>query len=105
MSLGWGLGFHLTNNLGYALLFPVGLALYSRASPRSLGGVMIGVYYLHLFLANMAVGRLGGLLETLGGGPFWLLHSGLMAAGCAILVLFAVAFRPVLAPTAERAEG
>jgi len=53
----------------------------------------------------MTVGRLGGFLETLGSGPFWLLHSGLMAAGCAILVLFAVAFRPILAPTTEAAQG
>ena len=101
MSLGWGLGFHLVNSVGYALLFPVGLALYSRASPRAVSGLVIGVFYLHLFLANMTVGRLGGLLETLGGGPFWLLHSGLMAVGCALLVVFAMAFRPVLAPTAE----
>lgn len=104
VSLGWGLGFHLVNSVGYALLFPVGLALYSRASPRALAGLMIGVYYLHLFLANMTVGRLGGFLETLGGGPFWLLHSGLMAAGCVILVVFAVAFRPILAPTTEAAQ-
>lgn len=104
VSLGWGLGFQLVNDLGYALLFPIGLALYSRAAPRAIGGLMIGVYYLHLFLANMAVGRLGGLLETLGGGPFWLLHSGLMAVGCAILVAFAVAFRPVLAPTGSQQE-
>ena len=105
VSLGWGLGFHLVNSVGYALLFPVGLALYSRASPRALSGLMIGVFYLHLFLANMTVGRLGGLLETLGGGPFWLLHSGLMAVGCVMLVVFAVAFRPVLAPTAKTAPG
>jgi len=104
VSLAWGLGFHLVNSVGYALLFPVGLALYSRASPRAITGLMIGVFYLHLFLANMTVGRLGGLLETLGDVPFWLLHSGLMAAGCAFLVLFAVAFRPILAPTAEARE-
>jgi proton-dependent oligopeptide transporter, POT family len=104
VSLAWGLGFHLVNSVGYALLFPVGLALYSRASPRAITGLMIGVFYLHLFLANMTVGRLGGLLETLGDVPFWLLHSGLMAAGCALLVLFAVAFRPILAPTTEARE-
>ena len=101
VSLGWGIGFHLVNSLGYVLLFPVGLALYSRASPRAIGGLMIGVYYLHLFLANMTVGRVGGLLESLGATSFWLLHSGLMAVGCGILVVFAMAFRPILAPTAE----
>jgi POT family proton-dependent oligopeptide transporter len=104
VSLAWGLGFHVVNNLGYALLFPVGLALYSRASPRAIAGLMIGVYYLHLFIANMAVGRLGGLLETLGNAPFWLLHAGLIAVGCAILGVFAVAFRPVLAPTTEAGQ-
>ena len=104
VSLAWGLGFHLVNSVGYALLFPVGLALYSRAAPRAITGLMIGVFYLHLFLANMTVGRVGGLLETLGDVPFWLLHSGLMAAGCALLVVFAVAFRPILAPTAEAGE-
>ena len=63
VSLAWGVGFHLVNDLGYALLYPVGLALYSRAAPRSIAGLMIGVFYLHLFLANMAVGRLGGFLR------------------------------------------
>jgi POT family proton-dependent oligopeptide transporter len=38
VSLAWGLGFHLVNSVGYALLFPVGLALYSRASPRAISG-------------------------------------------------------------------
>ena len=36
VSLAWGIGFHLVNDLGYALLYPVGLALYSRAAPRSI---------------------------------------------------------------------
>ena len=88
-----------------ALLFPVGLALYSRASPKAIGGLMIGVFYLHLFLANMVVGRVGGFLETLGGTSFWLLHSGIVATGCAVLLVFTLAFRHLLAPTGETARG
>jgi POT family proton-dependent oligopeptide transporter len=93
------------NDLGYALLYPVGLALYSRAAPRSIAGLMIGVFYLHLFLSNMLVGRLGGYLETLGGTSFWLLHSGLVAVGCGILLFFTLAFRHLLAPTGKTAPG
>ena len=101
VSLAWAIAFHLVNDLGYALLYPVGLALYSRAAPRSIAGLMIGVFYLHLFLGNMAVGRLGGFLEPLGGTSFWLVHSGLMAVGCGILLFFTLAFRHLLAPTGE----
>jgi len=105
VPLSWGVGFHLVNDLGYALLYPVGLALYSRAAPRSIAGLMIGVFYLHLFLSNMLVGRLGGYLETLGGTSFWLLHSGLVGVGCGILLFFTLAFRHLLAPTGEAARG
>ncbi len=104
VSLAWAVAFHLVNDLGYALLYPVGLALYSRAAPRSIAGLMIGVFYLHLFLGNMAVGRLGGFLEPLGGTTFWLVHSGLMALGCGILLFFTLAFRHLLAPTGESAR-
>jgi hypothetical protein len=34
VSLLWGLGFHIVNDVGFAMVFPVGLALYSRAAPR-----------------------------------------------------------------------
>jgi POT family proton-dependent oligopeptide transporter len=98
VSLAWGLGFHIINNIGFAMVFPVGLALFSRASPRSVGGLMIGVYYLHLFLANMFVGRLGGFLESMSAQNFWLMHAGLVAAGGVLLFAFAFFFHRMLAP-------
>ena len=104
-SLVYGLGFHIINDIGFAMVFPVGLALYSRASPRGVGGLMIGIYYLHLFIANMSVGRLGGLLEPMGAINFWLMHAGLVAAGGAIMFVFALLFRHLLAPTAGEPEA
>ena len=98
ISLAWGIGFHVVNDVGFAMVFPVGLALFSRVSPRAIGGLMIGVYYIHLFAANMIVGRLGGMLETLGATAFWILHAGLVATGAAIMLLFALLFRHILAP-------
>jgi len=101
VGLGWALAFHVANDIGYANIFPVGLALFSRAAPRAITGLMIGVYYLHLFAANMIVGWLGGLLEKMGPTSFWLLHAGLVAAGAAVMLLFGLVFGRILAPTVD----
>lgn len=99
-SLAWGLGFHIVNDIGFAMIFPVGLALYSRAAPRQVGGLFIGVYYLHLFLCNLATGKIGGLIETMDGAAFWGMHAGIVGAGAIILLALALLFRKLLAPTA-----
>ena len=62
---------------------------------------MIGVYYLTFFLANMGVGWLGGLLETIGGVRFWLLNAGLVASGGVLIAVFAAVFHRKLAPTVD----
>ncbi|PTY04284.1 MFS transporter [Opitutaceae bacterium EW11] len=84
-SFGWVLGFELLNSAGFANVFPVGLALYARAAPKSVSGTFIAIYYLHLFLCNNLVGWLGGLLESMGGAQFWLLHAALVAASAAVM--------------------
>jgi POT family proton-dependent oligopeptide transporter len=99
ISLVWALGFHTLNDIGFAMVFPVGLALFSRAAPHVVGGLMIGVYYLNLFAANMLVGRLGGLLESMPASSFWLMHAALIACGALAMLIFAVFFRHFLAPT------
>jgi POT family proton-dependent oligopeptide transporter len=86
-NLGWAIGFHLLNDIGFANVLPVGLALYTRASPKQITGVMIGVYYLHLFAGNVLTGWLAGQLEKMPATTFWLMHAGLMAAAAAVLLL------------------
>jgi POT family proton-dependent oligopeptide transporter len=99
----WGFAFHIINDIGFANVFPVGIALYSRASPKAVAGTMIGVYYLHLFACNLLVGRLGGFLETMAGANFWLMHAGLVGAGAVgLLVVRSFAGR-ILAPVAQDA--
>lgn len=100
VGLAWGFAFHIINDIGFANVFPIGIALYSRASPRSVGGTMIGVYYLHLFACNMLIGRLGGFLELMPAGRFWLMHAGLVAAGAVGLLVVRSRFGRILAPTA-----
>jgi proton-dependent oligopeptide transporter, POT family len=100
-GVGWALAFHVINSIGFANVFPVGLALYARASPKALAATMLGCYYVHLFLANNLVGWLGGLIEKMPGTQFWLLHAGLIAAAGAVLLLARQLFGHVLAPTDE----
>jgi len=77
----------------------VGLALYSRAAPKGLGGIMIAVYYLHLFLGNLLTGYLGGLLGTMSDVRFWLMHVGIMAASAAILLVVRFSAAHLVAPS------
>jgi len=98
VSLAWTLGYTLVNDIGFANILPVGLALYSRAAPQRLEGLMIGIYYLHLFVGNTFVGWLAGLLETMPGQAFWGLHAALVASAGVLLLAFRFVFRGVLAP-------
>lgn len=99
VPLYWALGFHILNDVGFANVLPVGLALYSRAAPRGLGGMMIAVYYIHLFIGNVLVGYVGGLLGTMPDTHFWLLHVGLMAGSAVVLLVARGFFGRLLAPS------
>lgn len=106
-GIGWVLGFELLNSIGFANVFPVGLALYVRASPKAVAGTIMGIYYLHLFMCNFFVGWLGGLVERMSGFNFWLLHAGLVG-GAGVIMLVAARtsghlLDPVAAPDAAKA--
>ncbi len=98
VGLVWGVGFHVVNDIGFANVYAIGLALYSRASPPSLGSTVVNAYSLHLFLANLLVGWLAGLLATMPAVQFWLLHAALIAGAALVLAMFARVFRTTLAP-------
>jgi hypothetical protein len=51
---------------------------------------MIAVFYLHLAFCNQLVGQLGGLLDSMPGFTFWMIHAVLVGAGA---VLFLIAGR------------
>jgi POT family proton-dependent oligopeptide transporter len=104
-GVGWVLGFELLNSIGYANVFPVGLALYARASPKAVAGTMMGVYYLHLFMGNNLVGWLGGLLERMSGIQFWLLQAALVGGAMLFMLLAWRMFAHLLAPTGPNSNG
>jgi POT family proton-dependent oligopeptide transporter len=100
VSFAWTLGYTIVNDLGFANILPVGLALYSRVAPKRLEGLVIGVYYLHLFIGNTFVGWLGGFLDTMPGPEFWGLHAGLVALAGILLFGCRFAFGRLLSPDA-----
>lgn len=101
VGLGWAIAFHLFNDIGFANLFPVGLALYSRAAPKAIGGTMISIYFLHLAACNFLVGWLGGFLDKMPGVGFWGLHAGLVGLAALLLLLARTASGRILAPTVD----
>lgn len=98
VGLGWALAFHIVNDLGFANVYAVGMALFSRAAPPSLGATVVNAYSLHLFLANLLVGWLAGFLSRMPGVSFWLMHSAIIAAATVLLMVFASIFHRTLAP-------
>jgi POT family proton-dependent oligopeptide transporter len=101
-SFGWVLGFELFNSIGFANVFPVGMALYARVAPKQVAGTMIGIYLLNLFLCNNLVGWLGGLLDRMPGVSFWLMHAGLVGGAGFIMLLSAKFAGRLLDPGAAR---
>jgi POT family proton-dependent oligopeptide transporter len=99
VPLWWAIAFHVINDTGFSMVFPVGLALYSRAAPKGLGGIMIAIYYLHLFIGNNLIGYLGGLLDKMSGAHFWLLHSAIIGVAAVLLFLARIFLGRYLAPT------
>lgn len=97
ISILWSFAYALVNNIGFANIMPVGLALYSRVAPPGAQGLMLGIYYLHLFIGNLFVGWLAGLLEVMQGSHFWLLHAALVAGAGVGLLAVKLAFGRLLA--------
>ena len=93
--------FHATNEVGIANVYPVSIALYSRCAPKALGSTIISIFFLNLFASNMLVGRLGGLLETMSGASFWLMHAGLIALSALILLIVRRLAGRLLAPVID----
>ncbi|HEY4300634.1 MAG TPA: peptide MFS transporter [Candidatus Didemnitutus sp.] len=103
VNIGWLIAFHTLNSISFANVFPVGLALYARAAPAALSATIIGVYYLHLFAANNAVGWIGGLLETMPADRFWYLHAAFCGASGVLFLLAGRLFGHLLAPQNQSA--
>jgi POT family proton-dependent oligopeptide transporter len=101
----WTLAYTIVNDIGFANVLAVGLALYSRVAPKQIVGMVIGIYYLHLFIANTFVGWLAGFMDTMLSRDFWALHAILVAVAGVLLVGARAMFGHLLSPDAMQAEA
>jgi proton-dependent oligopeptide transporter, POT family len=101
IGLGWGLSFHIVNDIGFANIYPVGLALYSRVAPKALGSTMMSAYLLCLFGAGMLVAKLATLLDKMPGAEFWGLHAIIIAGAAVVLLILRGTAGRLLAPTED----
>jgi POT family proton-dependent oligopeptide transporter len=81
------------------------MALFSRAAPAAAGSTVVNAYSLHLFLSNLLVGYLAGLLSKMPAASFWMMHTGIVGAGAVLLLVFARVFGRTLAPVGAAAPG
>ena len=90
IPLYWPLAFIVINEIGFANISPVALALFSKIAPPAIGATVIGIFYLSFFLCNKAVGIVGGWYSTMPTSSFWLVHVVASALALAAFVLFKV---------------
>ena len=101
VGLGWGLAFHIVNDIGFSGMYPIGMALFSRAAPPALGATIVNAYVFSIFLCNLLTGKLAGLLGSMSGAAFWSMHAGLVAVASVLLLVCARLFGRTLAPRTE----
>ena len=79
--------FHITSNFGAMYYAPVILGLYGTRAPQSLRGTLVGICMLATAAGSILSGWMGGLYESLGPAPFWLINAAICTgAGIGILV-------------------
>ncbi len=100
----WVLAFIVLNELGFANVAPVALALYARAAPPAIASTIIGFFYLHLAAANMLTGKIGGLLDRMPAPQFWLMHAGMALGAGLVFVVAKQLFGEILTPKGEAPE-
>jgi POT family proton-dependent oligopeptide transporter len=100
----WLLVFHLLQALGALFVWPVGMALFSRAAPAGMRGTLLGIYYLSAFIAGNVVGWLGSFYSTMTSPLFWLMHAAIVVAGAVLVLSCGARLNRLLEPAARRAE-
>lgn len=83
----WPTVFHFVVGAGYLLSAPIALAVIARHAPAAVRSMMVGGYYIGLFLAGFISGWLGRFYEPLHPPAFWLLHCAIGLSGMGLLLM------------------
>ncbi len=101
----WPALFHFISAVGYLYVFPVALALFSRAAPPAVNAMMAGVCYLSLFAGSVTSGWLGRFYEVLSPAQFWLLHAAIVGSGTLLILLLRAPLSRTLKTNERTAEA
>lgn len=85
--------------LAFIYNWPTTLALCSRLAPPAIGGLIMGIAFLSVFLSNYAAGFLGVYYELMSPTDFWLMHAAISAAGSLLILLFYAPLNRALTPS------
>ena len=81
----WTLAFTILNDIGFSNVYAVSLALYSRVAPRQITGLVVGIYFLHLWVSFSVAGWLAGFMDVWSNRDFWAVHALLVVVGAVLL--------------------
>ncbi len=87
INMFWPFIFHCICGTGFLYIGPVAMSFISRVAPVSVNSMMIGSYYLAIFIGGFGSGWLGQLYETMAPQWFWLIHGGIVSSGAVLIVL------------------
>jgi POT family proton-dependent oligopeptide transporter len=87
VALVWPVVFHFFTSLGYLYAAPVALALVSRTAPIAVNAMMVGAYYLGIFVGGLVSGRLARLYEPLQPAAFWAVHALVAVSGTVLIIV------------------
>jgi POT family proton-dependent oligopeptide transporter len=93
----WLLPTHLLVSTAYLFVYPVGLALFSRAAPRGGRAMFIGIFFLSSFIAGNLVGWSGRFYAAMPAPTFWLTQAAIGAAGAAVALVLGRPITRILA--------
>ncbi|MBL4836141.1 MAG: peptide MFS transporter [Kordiimonadaceae bacterium] len=88
LGLIWPTIFHFICAIGFLYVGPIMLALVSRTAPDAVNAMLVGSYYLSLFIGGMVSGWLGRFYEQVSEPTFWLIHAAIVGAGAVLVALF-----------------
>jgi len=100
-GLAWGLAFHIVNDIAFAGMYPVGMAMFSRAAPPAVNATVLSCFTFCVALSNLLVGYLAGMLDKMSGFSFWSMHAVLIAGAAVLLLVCSQVFKRTLAPVTE----
>jgi POT family proton-dependent oligopeptide transporter len=85
--MGYLLLAYLFNTLGELCLSPVGLSMVSELAPKSLSGLMMGMWFLSNAIAHYAGGVFSGMMSEWQLNVFFSFFVGMSLLACIILLL------------------